>query len=400
MRIGRQAVIAVAAGVLLFVPGCKKASTPETQPASPAAQSTPQIGGQDVVKLTRNATANGIKPEFLSATVLPGRGMNLFQITASLPGKGEISVFTSPSLTEAASKLNGDADDFNGNQSFKFGGAFLVPYANRIRGQLSADKKSITTAWQGKTLTLPANWKDANNPNGELHSMHGLILNHQTEAVTTQNDTDGQTVSGTIHAGNFGGHWLSDTDLTFTISLKGDAVESTITAKNVGKEPEPMGIGWHPYFAFPSGDRKQAKLHIPGDKRADVNNYGDVFPSGKILPVKGTPFDFTAPEGKALDDIFLDDNFIDLKKEDGKVVVNVVDPAVNYGIHIIGLSPEIKSVQVYAPKEKSFAAVEEQFNYGDPFGKEWKGADTGMVTLQPGQSVTWKVRLELYTPNK
>jgi hypothetical protein len=26
--------------------------------------------------------------------------------------------------------------------------------------------------------------------------------------------------------------------------------------------------------------------------------------------------------------------------------------------------------------------------------------DTGMVTLRPGQSVTWKVRLELFTPEK
>jgi galactose mutarotase-like enzyme len=326
--------------------------------------------------------------------------MDLFQITANIPGKGEVSLFASPSVAEAASKMDGGPDDFNGNQSFKSGGAYLVPYANRIRGTLSADKKSITTEWNGKTLTLPANWKDANNPNGEWHSMHGLIMNQKTEGVATTTDSDGQTVTGTIHAGNFGGHWLSNTDLTFTIALKGDTVDSTITAKNVGTEPEPMGIGWHPYFAFPSGDRKQAKLYIPGDKRADVNNYGDVFPTGKILPVKGTPYDFTSPEGKALDDLFLDDNFLNLKRDDGKVIVNVVDPAANYGMHIIGLSPEIKSIQVYAPKDKAFTAVEEQFNYGDPLGKVWKGADTGMVTLKPGQSVTWKVRLAIYTPGK
>lgn len=399
MKIGRQAIVAVALGVLC-VAGCKKAPAPEAQPSASTAQSTPQVGGQDVVELSRKATSNGTKPEFLSATILPGRGMNLFQIKAFLPGKGNIDIFASPSLEEAAGKLNGGPDDYDGNQSFKFGGAFLVPYPNRIRGKLSEDKKTITTEWHGKALTLPANWKDANNPNGEWHAMHGLIMNRQTEDIKTQTDADGQTVTGIIHAGNFGGHWLSNTDLNFTISLKGDAIESTITAKNVGNEPEPMAIGWHPYFAFPSGDRKQAKLHIPGDKRAEVNNYGDVFPTGKILPVKGTPYDFTAPDGKALDDIFLDDNFVDLKRDDGKVTVNVVDPEANYGMHIIGLSPEIKSIQVYAPKDKAFAAVEEQFNYGDPFGKEWKGTDTGMVTLQPGQSVTWKVRLEMYTPNK
>ena len=66
----------------------------------------------------------------------------------------------------------------------------------------------------------------------------------------------------------------------------------------------------------------------------------------------------------------------------------------------IGESPEIKTVQVYAPTDpgKNFVAIEEQFNFGDPFGKEWHGMDTGMVTLKPGASVTWKVKLELFTP--
>ena len=76
------------------------------------------------------------------------------------------------------------------------------------------------------------------------------------------------------------------------------------------------------------------------------------------------------------------------------------DPAAGYGIHILGVSPEIKTVQVYAPPTKQFVAVEEQFNFGDPFGKEWHGMDTGMVTLKPGESVTWHVRLELFTPTK
>lgn len=399
MRIGRQAVIAVAA-VALFAPGCKKASTPEPQASSPATQSKVQVGGQDVVQLARKGTSDGTKPEFLSATIFPGRGMDLFQITAFIPGKGEVKLFASPSVEEVATRMNGGPDDLNGNESFKSGGVFLVPYPNRIRGKLSEDKKTITTEWNGKTIVLPANWKDQKTPNAELHAMHGMIMARKADNFSTQTDADGQTFTGVIHAGNFGGHWLSETDLNFTIALKGDAVETTITAKNVGKEAEPMAIGWHPYFAFPSGDRTQAKLSIPGNKRAEVNNYGDVFPTGKLLPVKGTPYDFTAPGGKALGDIFMDDNFVDLKRNDGKVTVNIEDPAAKYGIRVVGLSPEIKSIQVYAPKDKAYAAVEEQFNYGDPFGKVWKGADTGMVTLQPGQSVTWKVRLELYTPQK
>lgn len=75
-----------------------------------------------------------------------------------------------------------------------------------------------------------------------------------------------------------------------------------------------------------------------------------------------------------------------------------MDTAAQYGLRLIILSPQIKSIQVYAPLQKNFVAIEPQFNLPDPYSKNWGDADTGMVLLQPGQSVTWRVRLELFTP--
>ena len=393
----RRCLLAVAAAALLPFAGCNKPAPPAQQESAATPAAVTQIGGEDIVHLQRTATSNGAKPEFLSATILPGRGMNLFQITANIPGKGVVDVLASPSVEDAAAKLNGGPDDQNGNASFSFGGAFLVPYPNRIRGKLSDDGKTITTEWKGKTITLPANWA-GKKPGAEKHAMHGLILADKVEDVKTETSPDGQTVTGVIHAGNFGGYWPSQTDLNFTIALSGDAVAATITATNVGKEDEPMAIGWHPYFNIPSGDRKQARLHVPAEKMALVNNYDDVFPTGKLVPVKGTKYDFNPPDGVPLGDMFLDDNFSTLKRSGGDVVVSLTDPASHYGVHVEGESPEIKTVQVYAPPAKSFAAIEEQFNFGDPWGKEWHGMDTGMITLKPGKSVTWKVKLALFTP--
>jgi aldose 1-epimerase len=386
------------ATALLFAAGCKS-SAPPASTSTEAAPPQQQVGGENVVVLKRAATSNGAKPEFLSATVLPGRGMNLFQITANIPGKGVTDIFFAPSLSDAAAKLNGGADDQNGNASFSFGGAFLVPYPNRIRGKLSADGKTITTTWDGRPLTLPANWA-GKLPNAEKHAMHGLILASKAQDVTVVDSGDGQVLTGVIHAGNFGGYWPSQTNLVFKIELHADAVDATITAKNIGDTAEPMAIGWHPYFAIPSGDRTQVRLEVPGAELAEVNNYDDVFPTGKLKPVKGTVYDYTSPDGVPLGDHFLDDNFSKLTRTDGKVEVKLTDPKANYGINIEGLSPEIKTVQVYAPPTKPFVAVEEQFNFGDPFGKEWHGMDTGMVTLKPGQATEWHVRLQLFTPGK
>jgi aldose 1-epimerase len=382
----------------LLAAGCKQQpATPAEQAPQPAAPAAIKIGGEDVLTLARKASSGGSKPEFLSVTLLPGRGMNMFQVTAAIPGKGEIPLLHSPSVADAASQLTGTGRDQLGNASFSFGGAFLIPYPNRIIGEPSSDGKSVITQWRGHTLALPANFP-SKQPGGRVVAIHGLITQAKVEDLQTQTTPDGQTVTGVVHAGDFGGHWLSDTDLNLTIALTGDAVDATITARNVGKELEPISIGWHPYFQIPSGHRAQVRLHIPASTMAVVNNYSDAFPTGQLKPVKGTEYDYNAADGVALDDHFLDDNFSHLQRTQGAAEVKLIDPDSSYGLTVAALSPEIKTVQVYSPKNASFVAIEDQFNYVDPFGKQWKGMDTGMVTLRPGQSVTWKVRLELFKP--
>jgi aldose 1-epimerase len=52
---------------------------------------------------------------------------------------------------------------------------------------------------------------------------------------------------------------------------------------------------------------------------------------------------------------------------------------------------------VKAPADEAMVTIDPHFTYDDPFGQEWpKGEDAGTVVLQPGQSVEWKVRLELF----
>lgn len=380
----------------LALAGCNRANTAEQKQAQATLQPI-TIGGAPVVTLTRPAPADKTKPQFLEAVVLPGRAMNLLQVKAYLPGKGEVTLLSAPSLPEVKKFLD-EQDNELGYNSFKIGGAFLVPWANRIRGAASADGKTIEATVAGKKVTLPAEWS-GKTPGAEKHAIHGLMLKSKFEDVVTQNGAAESSVSGVFHAGNFGGRWPSQTDVNVQTVLKNDALEMTVTTKNVGNEPLPMGIGMHPYFALPSGDRKQAKLQLPSEKRALVNNYDDAFPTGKIAPVKATDYDFTAPGGKALGTQFLDDSFPGPKRDaNGNAVVEIVDPAAQYGIRITALSPEVKAIQVYAPVDKNFIAVEPQFNLNDPYNKSWGKNDTGMVLLQPGQSVSWRLRLELFVP--
>lgn len=367
-----------------------------TQLSAQAPDPVVNVNGVPSVTISRKPTPNATKPEFTSITVFPGRALDVQQIKAWFPGRGEVDVLASPSLEDSAKMLN-EKDTDNGDLAYRLGAAFLFPYPNRIRGKLSADGKTLTTQWQGHTLTLPAN-SIGKQPGAERHAMHGLILKTKVDDLQVHRTAEGGTITGVIHGGDFNGHWLSKTDLFIKLSLTAHAVDASVTARNVGSEAEPVSIAWHPYFNFPSGDRKQARLHVPASEMAEIDNYDNVFPTGKILPVAGTRFDFQAPEGRALAGDFLDDNFSNLKPAGGPVVVKIFDPAAKYGVSITGISPHIKTIQTYAPPAQHYIAIEHQFNFADPFGKEWGSKNTEMVTLEPGKSVDWHVRLGLFIP--
>lgn len=360
---------------------------------SPAAAEPPLIGGMPPLRLERKATSHGAKREFMSITVLPGRGLNTFQITANLPGKGETELLRSPSLDEAAQKMNGQGDDAYGNLNHSFGGAFLIPFTSRAGGELSADKSLVSVVWHGKTIHLPNDYLGH-------YSVHGLLNTMKAQDPHVTNTRDGQTLTAVIHAGDFNGYWLSKTDVHFRIALTGDAVDIQVTATNVGDEPEPMGMGWQPFLRIVSGDRAQARVHLPADLYGVVDTI-DGRPTGELKPVEGTPKDYRSPEGAPLPDGSITVNFSKLTRTSGSGVsidAWLADPEANYAIRVRGLSPEIRTLHLWSAKGDTFCAIEEQYNYMDAFGAEWKDMDTGLVTLKPHASTTWHVRLELFDP--
>jgi len=231
--------------------------------------------------------------------------------------------------------------------------------------------------------------------------MHGLLLASRIDALTRETTEEQDRLGAVFLAGDFGHRWVSAIELSFENILRSDAFTLTVTARNVGDEPLPVGIGWHPYFVLPSGRRQQARMHIPARRRTLVNDYDEVLPTGESVPVAGTPYDFSPPGGNPLGDVFLDDCFVDLERSaEGHVVAEIIDPEASYGLRIVGASPHIKAIQVFAPPDQPFVALEPQFNWADPFGPQWgPGVDTGMAILAPGESAVYSVRLELFEPS-
>ncbi|MFC3069497.1 aldose 1-epimerase [Phenylobacterium soli] len=340
------------------------------------------IGGAPVVTLIAgDAPASG--PAFLAAEVLPGRGFMLLQASLRLPDGRVVDAIHAPSTAEAARALDGGPEDFAGNAAFSFGGAILLPYANRIRGRALPERREIETQIAGERVRLPRNW-GGKRPGAEQYAMHGLIL----DAAVPFDQPSRDRITGRLAAGDFGGRWPGQAEADFEWSLAGGALLLTVRTRNVGDRPLPLGVGWHPYFALPSGDRRQARLRVPARLRVEVNDYDEVLPTGRLTPVAGGPYDFARPA--QLGDLYLDDCFTDLEA----AAVEIQDPAAGLGLRIIAPSPHVGAFQIYAPLEQAFVVVEPQFNLADPFGAEWGGRDTGMVRLEPGGTATYEARVE------
>lgn len=366
-------------------------------PGQPDRPSPPN--GLDVVRLCSPDDGRGDGPRFTEMELLPGHALMVWQLRARLPGLGEVPLLHAPPLAEAPALLAGGPPDRTGNNAFKVGGAFLLPFANRIRGAFSPADRALLTTIGGRPLRLFANG-GGQREGAEQYAIHGLILGRPVDAWERVDTAQSAAVRATLHAGDFGGCWLSDTRVDFHMALRADAVDLRLTATNAGHEPLPMGMGWHPYFALPSGVREQARIRIPARTRMAVNDYDEVLPTGELLPVAGTPYDFSGPRGAPLGGLYLDDCFTDLAKtSQGATVVEVLDPQAGYGLRILSSSPQVSAVQTFAPPDRPFVVLEPQFNWADPFSALWREpAGKGMVVLAPGTSVDYCVRLELFTP--
>ncbi len=373
----------------------------------PSYAAAPRPGGQDVVRLQRSQMIGGNGPELLSATLLPGRGLNILQIGAYVPGKGEVNLLASPPLDQAAVRLNGEGPDANGAASLAMGAALEAPWAGRIAGALTPEGGDLTTMWRGIRLKLPADplvdsAPSANSAGSGAMATGGLLLQQASSSVLTNVMPDGGQAQAVFATGNFDGHWPSSTEITASVELSGKSIEIKMVARNTGAAAEPMGLGWHPRFAILNARRGQVMLRLPQAERIDIKDRRTGELSGKLLPVAGTEYDFTGPAGAKLGALSLDDTFVHLRRalmENGPIA-ELRDPENGYGLRITALSPTIKAFRVYAPLDGSFVSIDPQFNFDDPFGREWpRDEDTGMVVLQPGQTTQWHIRMEIFSLN-
>ena len=352
-------------------------------------------GGQPPIQLTRTKTTIGSEPEFVSMTLLPGRGLSVMQITAFVPGRGEITLLSSPTMAEAQKALTNKGKDANGRLSAEMGAAFLAPWAGYLLGSPTDNVGAIQAGWNGQRLVVPA----ANaGTEPEHRSIDGLLLNKVADGVKTGVIEDGQSAQAIFHLGSFGNTWPSTLDLQTDVEMTGHGINLMMTARNTGNTTTPIGLGWKPHFRIVSGARERATLLIPSTTRLEIDKHTGV-PEAVPTSVAGTPLDFQRAEGTRLGMTSINETYVNLHRAvlaDGPII-ELRDPASNFGLRLLPMSDSINSLRVTAPENADWVALEPNTNVNDPFGKEWSGdTPSGIHMLKPGETFTWKLRLEIF----
>lgn len=349
-------------------------------------------GGQEPIVLLRSQMAGDTAPQFLSMTLLPGRGMNVFQITAFIPGRGEVKLLASPSIEGADTAMTGTGKDAGGQASLTMGGAFEAPWA----GDLGfATGNGAGTQWHGLAVPSIAT-RSVGTGSG---AQGGMLLAAGADSADSEALPDGGTAHALFHEGDFGGRWPSKTDVAINALLSSRSIELTVIATNVGDASEPIGIGWNPRFAVSNDDCAQMKLNLPADTRMEVRDGGKREPTGKLVPMASAGIEdvMKGLKGSCLGG--MDEYYAGLRQNllDDGPATELINGAGGYGLRLTAMSGKIRTQHVVAPAGGHFTTIDPQYNFPDPFGKEWNGdTPSGMVVLQPGQTTEWKVRLELY----
>ena len=348
-------------------------------------------GGLEPIVLQRTQTPGSNLPEFRSVTLLPGLGMQVLQITASIPGRGadgaEVSLLDAPTLKDLA----------DGTTSPRVGpndrwGALEVPWGGMLSGILAPLGTTVRTTWRGKNIEAPTDSPARGVAEGGMLATlsadmsQALPESAPTQAVATFKGTD------------FDQHWVSRNDVSISARMDASAIELTVTVKNTGDTAEPMGIGWHPRFLIPSGNRDGAELRLPSGAELDIADRVKGTPSGKIIAPTGAVERFQV-HPTALGTESFDESLVHLKAGtlDNAVMAEVRDPESAFGIRMSALSDDVRELRVASPGGSKYVSLGMQTNYDDPLGKEWNAVEPPSITvLQPGQTAQWKIRLEIF----
>jgi len=246
---------------------------------------------------------------------------------------------------------------------------FLAPWANRMAGGgfWANDKRYVFNSDLGSVRV---------GQNGI--AIHGMLTNSTLWQVT-EVAADGQSAHVTSRL-EFWKHpelmanWPFAHEYEMTYRLSEGVLEVAATITNLGAEPMPVAIGFHPYFNLPDVPRADAAAHIAARQHVEVDR--QLVATGELKPA-------ALGESVSLKDHTFDDGFTDLVRDAQGRAVFWVEGGGKRIEEIYG--PKYRVAVVYAPPNQNYICFEPMsaITNGVNLAHEGKYADLQVVA--PGE---------------
>lgn len=253
-------------------------------------------------------------------------------------------------------------------------GDVLIPFPGRVAAG--------RYPFGGQTYQMELN--DGEGPN----AIHGFLRKTLWEVASL--NPDWVMFRATLAAGDHPGYPFALT-ARVTYHLDDDGLACAFDVVNAGDAPAPVGAGFHPYFTAGPGLIDADTLTLPFESYLE---FGDaLLPTGRVLPVGGTPLDFRA--GRAVGGTVLNTCYLAPSRgADGLARISLA--AVGGGRTVsLWLDGAFNYVVLYsgdplpAEHRRRALAIEPMTCGADAFNHpEW-----GLATLAPGETLegTWGV---------
>jgi aldose 1-epimerase len=294
-----------------------------------------------------------------AATITPRQGANVEDLR--LPVRGAVvDLFAAPEPPTTPPR--------------RTGAPVLFPFPNRLR-----DARFI---WQGQVVELP--------PTRGRHAIHGLVIDRPFQCIAQEMSDQSASVTLAIQSDDdpaLAAAYPFAWRLELTYRLAG-SFRTQATVTNLGREPMPFGLGFHPFFRVPlapGGSRADCRVQLWAPRVWEVD--GDTLPTGQqhavlgALDLRGYP---------PLNELALDTFYTRLALDDpgaGAWSSRLLDPAAAVEV-VLTADSAFREAVVFAPANRPVVSIEPYTCAADALNLAARGVDAGLLVLEPGERWT------------